>query len=397
MWSAARFGFARLLGKYAVAANSIPAADQAIALAPSDAEVHRARGRVLNKLKRPEQAWKSFENAASLRYRDDYIWLELAATLDELGNTTAALSSFDQAVRWAPYYAHTHWQRGNLRLRAGQYSEAMEDLRAAAASKPSLLPHFIDIAWGLARGDVKATEQLVQVNEDHERLAFARFLARKGKGAESVEQVRLLATPLSEQNRRELVLHLIEGKAFRHAFELWRTDNSLKPPVILNGGFEEPVPITNTVFGWSIFPKTEAGVAADQAEKLSGRQSLLIRLGGEWRGLGGVLSQRIVVEPRRRYRISFGVRTKELVTGAPPIIVVMDAVDDKRLGQSEVFPSPTSDWQKMSFEFTTGATTEAVVLDLMRIEASCTPCPIFGQFWMDDFLIEDVTTTNSQR
>lgn len=394
IWSAARFGFARLLARGAVVVNSIDAADQAIALAPDDAEVHRARARVLNKLKQPDRAWKSFENAASLRYRDDYLWLELGATLDEIGNTNAALTAFDQAVRWAPYYAHTHWQRGNLRLRAGQYTEAIEDLRAAAASKPSLLPHFIDLAWGLARGDVEATEQLVQI-DDHKRLAFAHFLARKGKGTECVEQIRLLGTALSEQNRRELVQQLIGGKAFRHAFELWRADDTLKPPVILNGGFEEPIHIANSGFGWSIFPKTEAAVAADQAEKQSGKQSLLIRFGGEWKAEGLVISQRIVVEPQRRYRISFAVKTKELVTGAPPMIAVMD--DDKRLGQSEAFPSPASEWQKMSFELTTAATTEGIVLDLRRIEASCTACPIFGQLWLDDFSIEDVTTTDSQR
>ena len=37
MQAAARFGFARLLGKYAVVSNSIPAADQAVSLAPADA------------------------------------------------------------------------------------------------------------------------------------------------------------------------------------------------------------------------------------------------------------------------------------------------------------------------------------------------------------------------
>jgi hypothetical protein len=74
MQSAARFGFARLLGKYAVATHSIPAADQAVSLAPADAEVHRARARVLNRLQMRSEARKSFEIASSLRYRDDYLW-----------------------------------------------------------------------------------------------------------------------------------------------------------------------------------------------------------------------------------------------------------------------------------------------------------------------------------
>ena len=209
MQSAARFGFARLLGKYAVAANSIAAADQAVALAPVDAEVHRARARVLNRLQLPGEARRSFEIASSLRYRDDYLWLELGSTRDELGDPAAALTAFDQAVRWAPHYSHTLWQRGNLKLRMGQYAEAFDDLRAAAASKTTLTPNLIDLAWGLSRGDAKTVEQLVQVNNDHARLAFAQFLAKKGKGKECVEQVRLLGAPLSDENRLELVQQLI--------------------------------------------------------------------------------------------------------------------------------------------------------------------------------------------
>ena len=77
----------------------------------------------------PGEARKSFEIATSLRYRDDYLWLELGSTREELGDTPAALAAFDQAVRWAPYYAHTLWQRGNVKLRMGQYEEAFADLR----------------------------------------------------------------------------------------------------------------------------------------------------------------------------------------------------------------------------------------------------------------------------
>ena len=397
MWAAARTGYARLLGKYAVAARSLPAADQAVKISPSDPEVHRARARLLNQLNRPGEARKSFEMATSLRYRDDYLWLELGATREELGDAVAALAAFDQAVRWAPYYAHTHWQRGNLLLRMGRYSEAVADLRAAVASRKNLLPNLIDLAWGLSRGDVQTVEQLVQLDNDQDRLTFARFLAGKGKGAECLVHVRLLGAPLSEQNRSELVQQLVAAKAFRAAFELWRTDESLKMPLILNGGFEEPLrnPFSDRGFEWFVFARSEARVAADESEKLSGGKSLLVGFSGEWKAAGEVISQRIVVDPERRYRISFGVRTKELVTGAPPAVAINDAANNQRLAQSQAFPTPTSDWQKISFEFSTTSSTQAVVLELTRVEGTCTPCPIFGTLWLDDFLIENVTPTNS--
>ena len=399
MWTAARFGYARLLGKYAVAASSIRAADEAVALAPADAEVHRARARVLNRLQMPGEARMSFETASRLRYRDDYLWLELGRTREELGDTTAALAAFDQAVRYAPYYAHTYWQRGNLKLRMGQYNEAFDDLRAAAASRKSYVPSLIDLAWGISRGDAKTAEQLIQIGTDQDRFTFARFLAQKGKGKESVEQFRLLVAGSSDENRRALVRELIAGKAFREAFELWRPDPSLKPPVILNGGFEDAIDLgsPDSTFGWIVFGKSEAKIVRDESEKLSGRASLLLGLNGNWNAPAETITQTIVVEPERRYRISFGVKTKDVVTGGPPAIAVRDLASNQVLGQSEAFPTPSSGWQTMRFEFSTTPVTQAILLEFTRVANGCSPCPIFGELWLDDFVIEDVTTVNPQR
>ncbi len=399
MRTAARFGYARLLAKYAVAARSAPAADQAVALAPADAEAHRARARVFTQLHDSREARNSLEIASRLRYRDEYLWLELGRTREEAGDTTAALTAFDQAVHYAPFYAHTYWQRGNLKLRMGQYNDAFADLRVAAASRKSYTPPLIDLAWGLSRGDAKTAEQLIQISTDQDRFAFARFLASKGKGKESVEQFRLIVTWRSDENRRELVRELMAAKAFRAAFELWGTDASFKPPVILNGGFEDAIALASpdSTFGWLVLGKSEAKIARDESQKLSGRASLLLSLNGNWKGPAETITQTIVVEPERRYRLSFGVKTRDVVTGGPPAIAIRDAGNDERLGESPAFPTPSSDWQRMSFEFSTRPGTQAIVLEFTRVANDCSPCPIFGELWLDDFVIEDVTTVNTQR
>ena len=115
--ASARFGVSRMFTRYALAMNSIEGADQAVQLGPSDSEAHRARATIFNRLQKPDEAAKSLERATALRYRDDYLWIDLGNTREELGDTETALAALDQAVRWAPYYAHTHWQRGNLLLR----------------------------------------------------------------------------------------------------------------------------------------------------------------------------------------------------------------------------------------------------------------------------------------
>ena len=378
MREAARIGFSRLLTRYALITNSLPAADQAVQITPSDPEAHRARALILNRLGRPVEAEASLEVATSLRGGPEDLWIELGNTRDELGDREGALAAFDQAVRSAPYYAHTHWQRGNLLLRLGRYEEAFADLREAATRNRKYFPILIDLAWGLT-ADTKKTEALVQVRNDNERLAFARFLAQKGKGPDVVDQVRLLTTPLSDENRDELTRLLSASEnAIGYAF---LQSDSKKVDEILNAGFEEPVLLNGSMFGWTVpRGRTKPRLAVDVSEKHSGQRSLQVSFEGEG---DAELSQTIVVQRGASYRLGFAVKTRDLVTGGPPRIVLTDATDNQMLGKSGAFPSSTDGWQEWSVEFT--AQSELVVISLIRDNCASSPCPIFGVVWLDDF------------
>ena len=356
----ARIGFSRLLARYALIANSIPAADEAVRLSPSDPEAHRTRAAVLNRIRMPAEAVASLETATKLRYRDDYLWLELGNAREEIGDTAGALIAFDQAVRWAPYYAHTHWQRGNLLLRIGRTDEAFAELRTAATANRNYLPNLIDLAWGMSRQDLQTVEQLIQLKDDRERLALLHFLTGR--------------------------------KAFRAAFEVW---NRLNPgrvggPALFNGGFEEPMLLNDAPFGgWTLSPEQiKNKLAVDVSEKSAGTRSLQISFGGEWNPGTSLLSQTVIVEPGKTYRMFFSVMTRDLVTGGPPLFTVNDAANNQLLGKSENFPSGTSPWLKLKFEFTTLAISEAAVIRLQRNNCDSSPCPIFGTLWLDEISIE---------
>jgi tetratricopeptide (TPR) repeat protein len=356
--ASARFGFSRLLSRYALIANSIPAADEAVRLSPFDPDAHRARATVLNRLQLTAEASKSLESATSLRYRDDYLWLELANTREEIGDTPGALAAFDQAVRWAPYYAHTHWQRGNLLLRMGRYDEAFAELRTAAAANRSYVPNLIDLAWGVSRNDLNTTKQLIQLNDDRERSTLIRFLASR--------------------------------KALRDAFEVWSGSDSTGSPTLFNGGFEDQILLNDATFGgWTLAPEqTKNKLAIDVTEKFAGTRSLQISLGGEWNPGTSLLSQTVIVEPNKTYRVFVSVKTKDLVTGGPPVFTVNDGVNNQLLGKSESLPTGTTSWVKLQFEFTTLATSEAAVIRLQRNNCDSSPCPIFGTLWLDEISIE---------
>lgn len=387
MQAAARFGFSRLLSRYALLASSVPAADEAVRLSPSDPDAHRTRAVVLTRLKQHADAAMAFEMATNLRYRDDYLWIDLGNAREEIGDTAGALVAFDQAVRWAPYYAHTHWQRGNLLLRLGRIGEAFAELRTAAKANPRYLPNLIDLAWGISRENVEAAAELIGIQDDAERLAFVRFLARKGRGADVRAQIKSLKNPLRKEEQDELVRLLFAAKAFNEASELWKP--SIESGLLFNQGFEEPDILVEPGFGgWVHSPgQGKVRLSIDVTEKFSGASSLQVYCDGGWDPATPVLSQTIPVGPSQTYRVSFGVRTKDLVTGGPPLLTVYDATGNELLGKSETFPA-TNSWVRMSFEFTTLATSEAAVIRLQRNNCEPAPCPIFGTFWLDEVSIE---------
>src|SRR5262249_37938646 len=156
--------------------------------------------------------------ATSLRPNDDLLWLELGSTREELGNSEGALAALDQAVRCAPYYAHTHWQRGNLLLRMGRYDEAFADIRQATQRNKMFTTNLFDLAWSHSSAKLETTERLIQLNNDNDRLVLMRFLGRKGKGADVIAESDRLNTPLSTDNREELVRLLFAARDYYGAF-----------------------------------------------------------------------------------------------------------------------------------------------------------------------------------
>ena len=386
--ASARFGVSRMFARYAVATNSIAGADQAIQLTPSDPEAHRARATIFNRLQKPEEAAKSFERATALRYRDDYLWIDLGNTREELGDTDGALAALDQAVRWAPYYAHTHWQRGNLLLRMGRANDAFNDLRSAAAANPRYAPNLIDLAWGISRNDLKTTKALLDIQNDNERLALLRYLARKGRGKEVYDEVMRLNDPRAVEYIHELAQLLFDAKAFDEAFFLLHPGETVHKRFLLNGGFEDPLVLNESGFDWIVAPQQKNRLAIDVSEKSSGAKSLQINLDGAWTPGTPLLSQTFVVDPNTSYRLSFAVKTKDLVTGGPPLIVVNDATNNQLLGRSDNFPTATTPWTKLSFDFTTMPASQAAIIRLQRNSCDSSPCPIFGTLWLDEFSIE---------
>jgi hypothetical protein len=392
----ARYGFSKLLITYSLTAGNLNAAKKAIQTTPKDAEAHLAGAALLTVFGTLDQAVVELERAVALRPADYELWSQLGLLRDQGGDTAGALQAFAESIKRAPFYSEPRWNRGNVLLRSGQYEAAFNDLNQAAQSNPELIPTLIDLAWGISRGDVKLTEQLAQINTGKKRIAFARLLTRRGKAKEAMAEFRDAGT-VPEAIKRELVEQLLAKGAFKEAFDIWQVDHGLAAdknvgPSIYDGGFEGPLAFAEGGFGWRVPRDLQAtSIRFDSSQPQSGAKDLRIEFGGNSNPGAILVSQIILVEPARRYKINFTSRSEDVVTGGLPLLVVSDAAgDQKRLGQSAPLAKGTSDWQFSSFEFTTTPTTTAAVLSLARENCTMSPCPVFGSISLDSFSIEEL-------
>jgi tetratricopeptide (TPR) repeat protein len=396
LWAAGRAGFSRLLS--ASAANPVrhsllnygqpDAADSAIRLTPSDPEAHLVRAVLLQADGKLDGAILEYERAAALRPRDYVLWLELGLARDQAQDVDGAANALKNATRLAPFYAEPRWQLGNFLLRAGRPDEAFIEMRSAVESNPALLPQLIGLAWVAFDGDVRSAEQAIQPRAPASRLAWARFLAKRGKGEEAISIYRTVPE-ISDDDRRLLVDQLLAVRQFEQAYEVWSRGESKRPPGdgFTDPGFEGQIKLDESGFGWRVAGDLQTlQVSADPERPYQGAVALRLDWHGGPPAASHVVSQLVLVEPNARYRLRFAARSEQLVSGGPPILTVTEGVDEaRRLAESAPLPLDTSGWQVYALDFAAGNDTRAVSVALRRQGCSGGPCPIFGRLWLDDF------------
>jgi hypothetical protein len=384
-------GFARTLAQNAASMNDMVAADRAVRLMPNDASTHTSRGVVLQRTGNYSAAITAFEKSAQLRPRDYFPWMLLGVTRDLNGDQAGALRALRQSISLAPAYAKPHWLLGNLLLRTGQRDDAFRELRVAARSDPELWPNVIDLTWGMTRHDPSQTVAAIQPDTDPARLALALYFAINKEGPAALDQLRAV-TNLSPENGNRLIAELIKTKQFTQAFEVWARIHGASgaAPQLLNGDFEDEITMGKTGLGWQIPPDVaNVTMSVDAAQFQTGARSLRIDFRGDSDPLKPLLSQILIVRPNAKYRLTFNALTKDIVSAAAPMIVVADASDDKLQATAKSPPlTSMGAWQQVVVEFSTSASTQAVLIALTRQPCAAQPCGAFGTLWLDSFRLD---------
>jgi tetratricopeptide (TPR) repeat protein len=401
MLSSARIGLSRAFSEYALLTVSESAAERAIRFNPMDAQAYYARGMALAGADRFREAAAALEDAIQLNPRDYFLWLKLGRTYDWQGEFDAARHAYQIATELAPFYAAPRWELGNLLLREGAREAAFAELRRASASNLTLLPAVIDLAWTAYAGEVNAVRRAIQPESAETQLILARYFAQRNELRAALDLLQAAGNGAAESYRRRLLIDLLDQKRFADAYQVWLTRREADAAegqaftanhvTVSNGGFEQPlVRDVEIPFGWNWADEADevVKIALDPHHPHTGTYSLQLFWAGNLNIIVPVISQLIVVEPQRNYRLRFAARTQDLVSGGPPVLAVADASNksSQLLSVSELLPGNSDGWRSYNLDFTTGPQTSAVRI-LLRRQCSTEPCPIYGRVWLDDFSV----------
>jgi hypothetical protein len=394
--TSATVGISRLYSTAAIIQSRVEPSDEAVRLTPNDPEAHYTRALTLINMERLPDAVAELREATRLRPHHYYEWLDLGVTLDRLGDQAGAETALRNSIALAPAFAQPHWQLGNMLFRNAQYPEAFDQLRRGASSSPNLTQDLFRLAWVAGGEDIPTFLSIAQPITKTTHFEAAKFLASQGKGDAALAQLHEAGEATNDQERsllKQSVQLLLSSGQFFAAFEAWKLAHpeaakNVKNEQIVNGDFLDSIPLADAEFGWQLLPSSARVLTIDMRGPTEDGRSLRIEFAGDNAPSTTVARQLVLLQPDMRYSLSFMAKAGELVTGGPPVIVVLgnssNGSSPKILGQSAALALGTTEWTRYAFEFTTDSTGQ-VLINIQRQPCSEVPCPVFGKLWLGKF------------
>jgi Flp pilus assembly protein TadD len=377
--------------------HPLETAQMAVGLAPNDPLTHWRLGTLVQKEFPPDQipvVVAEFEKAVSLSPNDYRFWMDFGTALEQAGEFAKAEQALREAVKLAPSYAYPHWYLGNLLIRTERYPEGFEELRRASDANDQFRAQLFSLAWQLNKDDFDALRAALgtapAVHAD-----FSRYLVQRGRYDEGLR----LWNTLSETNRKEnrvsadlIIESLVNAHRYHQAMEVW---NQVAPGPgynaqlgrVLDPGFEGNLAHgPGAVFGWQEQSGSQVQIGIDAGQGHNSSRSLRVYFQVRSHLDTINVSQLVPVSPNTDYAFECYLKTDRLESAETPRVGITNAADDSWLAQSQSAPSGTTDWQRISLAFKTGANIEAIRVKIVRNSCPDSPvCPIFGTVWYDDF------------
>lgn len=391
--SGLRQGISNYYSHFAVQSVSEAEAGFAIAWQAENPNAHEALGRVLLQKGEYSNAVASFERAAELRPNDFRLWLRLGSAKAEAGDPGGAISAYDRAISLAPNYSKPRLELGMLLLKDSKTEEAFQLLNEAAEREPGLYPAILELAVKAYSGDPARIAEAVKPKSFEGRKLSAIYLIGKGLVSESVRRF-LLSDELPPEERARFVDLLIEARSFELAREVWRASpevpEDLSNALIFDGGFERMTRSDESGFGWMFDDDIEGVTVSLEGQNVhSGSKALKLSFQGHSKPGEWLLLQRIVLKPGTAYQLKAFARSNDLVTAGLPFIGVYNGVDNQQLARTQRVESAAGGWVELGVQFYTSEN-RTVLVALARESCDQSPCPVFGELFLDDFSLAPI-------
>lgn len=313
-----------------------------------------------------------------------------------MANFDESRDAFAKAINLAPRYSEPRFSIGQIFLKLGNTAEAFRNFSTAASMDPARYPAVLDLARVTFSDDPVSVENAVTADTVDSRVKIARYFIEHYWMTERLLAF-LTGNDLTVDEKDAFTIELIDKENFAAAREVWISrlgeDRSVFDQPVYDGGFEKIAGSDPGGLGWQIDQKISGvSVARDRTTVHSGENALNVSFSGNVELKRSIVSQLVLVIPKRRYVLSFFLHAEGMLSAELPVISISRAANRELIAKSIPLSDTHANWIKLDIQF--DAPEEGVVLiSLERPSCSVTPCPLVGEMSLDDLSVEPVAGT----
>ncbi len=345
----------------------------------------------------PEQAVKHFLSAVKLNPDHARAWSGMAEAYQVLGDSERQKFALEKATAADPTTPEFSWQAANLYIADGDMPSALQQLRKVMQYDPGLMPSAVRLSWRIAPDMETLLRDAIPVSAQVYANYLEFLISQKESDALSKlwRQMVLSGLPVEKRQVFGYTQFLILRGQPVEAASAWAAASvlsglqSYQPTpanLVVNGDFSSD--ILNGGFDWLCQQSRDVQFALDPTQSHGGHRSMLVSF--DSRGLTeSGLRQFIAVAPNTSYDFSAYFKTDDLRGAGGPQFAIQDAYSaDSYLSTADLID--VDYWKQVSGSFTTGPSTQLLVLHLKRSPAGS---PIRGKLWIDDIRLSPTSGT----
>jgi len=336
-----------------------------------------------------KESARYFRKAIEQNPLEQEYWLNLAKTLQRMGERTASEAALENGIRVFPAAYRGRWVGGNLFLQQGDFEKALPHFSYILAHYPNQSSMVYDVLEKAVNDSDFILERIVPNNPSSFRQYL--FHLYEANDKESVKKAWAKRFSFGYQaDRGETLRHiefLISQGEFDEAFQVWKArfrEEGLPAPhesnLITNGGFEKEK-ILGGGFDWRIEKVTGAEVSFDPSMAFEGKRSLKIVFNGRENVDFHHISQFLALTSNTEYVLKANMRTQAVTTKSGLKIEVI-GVGQAFRGVSETLTGD-NEWQELMVAFRTPAQSQGGLVRIRRERTDKFDRFIFGTVWID--------------